>query len=153
MSEHEDAPAASGAQNVEHEISGYPVNHIAAVIDTHDRAMSAVEALKADAFPTTGIHVLAGADAAAALDATSGRTGLAGLAVRIAERLGVENDEMMLKEWYEQQLRDGHYLLLVDAEDDARKERASQILIAHGAHGVSYLGRLTMEKIVPRAAR
>ena len=152
MSEQKDGSAAGEARTPEHEIDGYPTDHLAAVIDTRDDTVAAVEALTADGFTSSEIHVVAGAEAATALEARTGRTGLAGLAIRIAERLGIENDEMMVKQRFEQALRDGRYLVFVDSADQERKERASAILHAHGAHHVGFLGRFTMEKMFPPAA-
>ena len=152
MSEQKEGSAMGDMRKSEDQIHSYPTDNLAAVIDARDETVAAVEALTADGFAAPDIHVFAGAEAAAALEASAGRTGLAGLAIRIAERLGIENDEMMVKQRFEQALRDGHYLVFVDAADEERKERASAILHAHGAHHVGFLGRFTMEKMFPPAA-
>jgi hypothetical protein len=131
---------------------GYPTHHVLGVIDTHEQAERAVEALTRGGFLESEIHVATGPIAADRVHATTGRAGLANLAIRIAERLGVADDEMETKASYEAALREGHFLLLVAAATDARKERAAQLLREHGAHSVNYMGRFTREEIFPPGA-
>ena len=71
--------------------------------------------------------------------ASTGRTGLAGLAIRIAEKLGIENDEMAAKEHYEQALRDGRFLVAVSAPTDERRALAASLLRENGGHFVKLL--------------
>lgn len=78
----------------------YPTNHVVAVVDTADQLTSAARALKEGGFLDSEIEVVSGQAAADALDASTGRTGLAHLAVRLAERLHVANDETAVKERY-----------------------------------------------------
>ena len=54
----------------------YPVNHVVGVIDTPAGARAAVEALTTGGFLASEVHVACGNDAAAVLQATTGRTGL-----------------------------------------------------------------------------
>jgi hypothetical protein len=79
------------------------------------------------------------------LKASTGRGGLAGVAIRVAQKLGLEDDEMSLKSVYEQALRDGSFVVLVDAPTGERKERAAEVLRQHGAHSIHYLGRFLIE--------
>ena len=147
--EHSDRNAASSNRDEPAGAGGYPTHHVVGVINTEDELERAVATLTERGFMEDEITVIAGQAAADALHARTGRTGLAHLAIRIAERLGVTNDEMDIRAHYEQALRDGHLLILVDAPTDARKERAVEILREHRAHTVNYLGRLAWEAIVP----
>ncbi len=127
----------------------YPANHVVGVVDTAQHVSALVPDLMANGFLDSEIHVHCGTTYANELDASPGRTGLAGIAIRIAEALGIENVEMEVKSRYEQAMRDGHYVVLVAAPTEERKERASEILAQHDAHTVTFHGRFTIEDIVP----
>ena len=127
----------------------YPTNTVLGVIDASEQLERAVEALTAGGFLASEIEVATGAAVADAVHASTGRTGLAALAVRIAERLGVQDEEMEFKAHYEQALRDGRYVVMVKAPTEERKTRATDVLRTHGAHSVSFHGRFTIEGIVP----
>jgi hypothetical protein len=127
----------------------YPENHILGVVDTADQVSSAIQALTAGGFLASELGVTCGTDAADALDATTGRRGLAGLAIRIAERLGIENDEMALKERYEQALRDDKFVVSAAAGTEERRAVAARILKEHGGHFINFLGRYSMERMHP----
>ena len=125
----------------------YPVNHVVGVLETREQVESAVNALLAGGFLDSEIEVATGQASADALDATTGRSGLAHLAIRVAEKLGLSSEEMDLKERYEEALRAGRFVVAVLAPSDARKERAVQILKDHGCGAVHFLGRFTIESL------
>ncbi len=127
----------------------YPANHVVGVIDTAQQIAAVVPDLKSNGFLDSEIHVHCGTAYADELDNSTGRTGIAGVVIRIAEALGIENIEMEVKSRYEQAMRDGHYVILVAAPSEDRKERASDILAQHDAHTVTFHGRFTIEDIVP----
>jgi hypothetical protein len=127
----------------------YPENHVLGVVDTPEQLRSAAKALTGGGFLTSELGVSCGTAAADALDATTGRTGLAGLAIRIAEKLGIENDEMAVKERYEQALRDGRFVVAISAPTEERKALAAKILQENGGHFVNFLGRYTMVRMHP----
>lgn len=127
----------------------YPANHVVGVLDTRAQVDALVPDLIAAGFADADITVHAGMDSAEALDESTGRSGLANLAMRLAETLGIENSEMEQKERYEQALRDGKFVVLVAAADEAHKDRASAVLDEHAAHTVSFHGRFTIEELAP----
>ncbi len=127
----------------------YPENQVIGVLDDAERVATAVEALTAGGFGDDDVHVSCGAERADALRDTTGRRGLAGLATRIADTLGIQNVEMEMKAHYEQAMRDGRYVVRVEAPSDDRKARAAGILQEHGGHAISYHGRYTIEGMVP----
>jgi hypothetical protein len=149
---HTDRPATERAGGQSAGPAGYPTHHVIGIIHTEEEAARTVEALVGGGFLDSEIHVVAGQAAADAMHARTGRTGLANLAIRVAERLGVADDEMEVKAHYEQALRDGGLLLLVAAPTEARKDGAAQILREHGAHSVNYMGRFAREGLVPPEA-
>lgn len=132
-----------------HEPIRYPSNHVLAVIDTRDQATAVAAALTAGGFLDSEIDVGTGAARADELDATTGRSGLAGMLISLAERLGLTDEEMETKNLYERAMRDDRFVVLVAAATDDRKDRATQILRDHGAHTVAFLGKHTIEHIVP----
>lgn len=127
----------------------YPTNHVVAVLDSEQQLTDAVEGLIGGGFIDTEVHVTCGTEAADRLKESTGRGGLAGLALRIADRLGIQDEEMEYKAHYAQAMRDGHFVLRVAAPTEERKARAAQILQERGAHSVSFLGRFSIEGLVP----
>jgi len=127
----------------------YPTHHVVAVLDTADQVADAVQELTSSGFLASEVQVGCGTAAADALAASTGRKGLSGLAVRVAEAIGYENFEMRVKSVVEQALRDGHYVVLVAAPHGERKDLAIETLRKHGAHTVSYHDRLTVEAVIP----
>jgi hypothetical protein len=131
---------------------GYPTNHVLGVVNSEEQAERTVDALTSGGFLESEIHVVAGEAAADAIQARTGRSGLRHLVIRLAERLGIADDEMEVRARYEQSLRDGGFLLLVDAPTEARQERAVQILGEHGAHSVNFMGRFSRTAFSPPEA-
>ena len=127
----------------------YPTNHVLGVVDTPEQLQAATTALSEAGFLDSEIDIACGPAAADDLGATTGRRGLAHLAIRIAEHLGMADDEMEVKNRYEQALRDGQFIVMVLAPTDERKTLAGQILRAHGGHFINFLGRLSREAIHP----
>ena len=67
--------------------------------------------------------------------------------LRIAQWLGVRDEEMEHKAHYEHALRDGRFVVVIQAPSDVRKRRATQLLRAHGGHSLSFHGRYTIEEL------
>jgi hypothetical protein len=142
---HDETPE-SGA--LDHETFPYPTNHLLGVVDDGDRATAMVAALTSGGFLRSEIHVATGAANADALDATTGRSGLAGMLIRLAEKIGVTDEEMETKDRYERAMRENRFVVAIAAATEERKARASEILRDNGAHTVSYFGKRTIEHLV-----
>jgi hypothetical protein len=127
----------------------YPTNHVLGIVDTPEQLGSAATALTGAGFRDSEIDVSCGQVAADDLAATTGRTGLANVAIRIAERLGIADEEMEVKAQYEQALRDGRFVLLVLAPTEERRTLAAKILRDHGGHFINFLGRRTITAMHP----
>jgi hypothetical protein len=130
----------------------YPTNTVLGVIDTREQLEHAVETLTSGGFLADEVTVATGVATADAVHDTTGRSGLAKIAVRIAEKLGIQDDEMEFKSQYEQAMRDGRFVVLISAPTDARRDRAIEVLRQHGAHTVSFHGRFTIAEIIPPRA-
>lgn len=123
----------------------YPENNVLSVLDTREQVSAAVGALTSGGFLPSEIRVETGAERADAVDASPGRGGLAGLLIRLAERLGVTDEEMELKNIYEQAMRDDLFVVAVLALTTERREHAADILRAHGARAIAYHGKRAIE--------
>ena len=145
--EHHDARTEPG--ELAHEAIRYPTNHVLAVLDNRAVANAAVAALQAGGFLDSEIQVGTGVAAADELDATTGRRGLADILIRLAERIGIANEEMETKNRYEQAMRENRFVLAVAAPTDERKDEATRILREHGAHTLAFFGKHTIEYLVP----
>lgn len=129
----------------------YPENRVVGILDTVDELTATIDALTTGGFLPSEVEVLCGQAAARRLHENTGRTGLANIAMRLAAGLGLADDEMAVKDHYEHALRDGHFLVAVLAQTDERKDLAARILHEHGARFVNFLGRFTIEAMVPPA--
>ncbi len=142
-----DDTARTGAAKPEPESPRYPVNHVVGILDTPEQVESVVNALLTGGFLDSEINVACGQVKADALNATTGRTGLAHVAIRVAERLGLSTDERDTKERYEEALRDNQFVVAVLAPSAERKERATRMLKDNGGRFINYMGRFTIESL------
>ena len=143
--QHQDASSDAAVQK---ELTvQYPVNEVLSIVDTRDQLEAVTKALEASGFLKTEITVACGQATADAVKASTGRSGLTDLVIRVATRLGLQNEETETKDRYEQALRDDQFVVGVLAPTDARKELAAQLLATHGAHFINYLGRFTIERL------
>lgn len=129
----------------------YPEGSVVGIVDTVDQLGSAIDALRSSGFLRSEIVVVYGEAAAERLNASTGRTGLGDLAMRLAAALGMPDDETIVKEGYEQALRDGRFVVLVLAPTEDRKKLAARVLEEYDGHFVNFLGRFTIEALVRRA--
>jgi hypothetical protein len=127
----------------------YPTHNIVGVLDTAEQLAAAVRDLTNGGFLESEIDVAHGPAAADRVDATTGRGGIAGLAIRIAEKLGLQNEESEFKNHYEDAMRSGQFVIRVAAPSEERKDRAAEILKQHGGHAVAYFGKYTIRTLVP----
>ena len=125
--EPEREPATRGA-DPHAEAVLYPENHIVAIMDQPEAAADAAEALTAGGFLDSEVTLVCGVEAADHLRASSGRTGLLGQLMQIADSLGIRGEEQEAKHEYEDALRSGRCTVLVLAPTEERKQRAAEIL-------------------------
>jgi hypothetical protein len=122
----------------------YPVDHVVAILDTREEVECALGALTPGFFEFE-VRVACGAEEAERLHASTGHTGLLDRVLRVAEHIGIPNDELETKERYEQALREGKKLLMVHAPTEERKQRAGEAIRGCGGHFINFLGRFTRE--------
>ena len=123
----------------------YPENRVVGLLDSKPQLDAAVDALTSGGFLSSEIEVLHGAAASKELRDNTGRTGLAHLAMRLVESIGLPNDELAIKNQYADALAKGRVLITVLAPSDDRRQQAARILEEHGASSVKFLGQYTIE--------
>jgi hypothetical protein len=128
----------------------YPENRVVAFIDTREQLESAVTALTSGGFLASEIEVIHGAAASEKLRESTGRSGLAHLAMRFAESIGLPNDETRIKNQYADGLARGQILVTVLAPSEDRRAAAGRILEEHGGTNVRFFGPYTIEHVKRR---
>ena len=124
----------------------YPENRVLGLVENPEQLASTVNALTSGGFLQSEIEVICGSAAAERLRENTGRTGLAHLAMRIGESIGMPNDETAIKNRYADALKQGKLLVAVLALSDDRKAEATRILQANGAVGVLFFGKNLIER-------
>jgi hypothetical protein len=128
----------------------YPENSVLGVFDSTERVTSAVSALTAGGFLESEIEVICGLEGGEKLRATTGRSGLMNVAMRVVSKLGMPDQETEIKDRYADALTSGRFVLAVRIASDDRKGSATQILKANGARFVHFLGKFVIESMTPR---
>jgi hypothetical protein len=136
------------ARSDEKETIPYPTNHVVGIIASAS-VDSVLNDLRSANFQDSEVHVQQGTEVADQLAASSGHSGILGAILRIADHLGIREDELEEKHRYEEALREGNAVVLVYAPEEDRKDVAGKILNARGAHFINFLGRYTSERIKP----
>jgi hypothetical protein len=142
---------AHAPDNVNAKEVRYPENRVVGLLTTREQLESAVDALTSGGFLASEIEVIHGAAASEKLRENTGRSGLAHLAMRFAESIGMPNDETAIKNRYADELGSGQLLLTVLAPTDERRRVAGRILEEHGASRVRFFGEYTIESQSSRA--
>ena len=148
---HIENPAGDARENAKDKEVRYPENRVVGLLDTTEQLESAVEALTSGGFLPSEIECIHGAAASEKLRANTGRSGLAHLAMRLAESIGMPNDETAIKNQYADGLGNGQLLLAVLAPSEERRRVAVRILEKHGGTNVRFFGQYTIEHPRSRA--
>jgi hypothetical protein len=88
-----------------------------------------------------------GVEIANRIAATSGRSGLIGRVLQVADQFGGAGEELEARHEYEKGLREGKANVLVLAPTEERKRLAGEILRKHGGKFINFFGRLTIEQL------
>ena len=128
---------------------GYPEQHVVGIIENAHEAVASAEDLRQSGFLDSEIDIVCGPEAADQVKKTTGRSGFMDAAMRFANKLGMPNDELMIKRRYERALDDGKFVISVWSPDDQRKEVAANVLKDHQGHFINYLQHFTIEALEP----
>jgi hypothetical protein len=141
-----DNTGAHARENVADKEVRYPENRVVGLLDTSEQLESAVAALTSGGFLPSEIEVIHGAAASQKLRENTGRSGLAHLAMRFAESIGMPNDETEIKNQYADGLGKGQLLIAVLAPTEERRRVAGRLLEENGAVNVRFFGQYTIER-------
>jgi hypothetical protein len=123
----------------------YPEGRVLAIVETTDQLCDVVKALVTKQFLASEIEIVHGAVSADKLAESTGRGGLANIAMRLTSKIGLPNDEMAMRNRYEEAMRDGQFVVAVTTPTDERKVLASQVIHDHGGQFIHYFGQRTFE--------
>lgn len=140
-----ESTGAHARDDVKNKEVRYPENHVVGLLDTTEQVEAAVNALTRGGFLASEIELMHGAAASEKLRQNTGRSGLAHLAMRFAESIGMPNDETAIKNQYADGLGRGQLLLAVLAPTEERRKVAGRILEEHGGTNIKFFGQYTIE--------
>jgi hypothetical protein len=145
MSEHSlnsDATTPAARENAPYPYPQQPV--VVAALGSGEQVGRAVEALMEAGVPVSDLDVACGARAAERMRGT-GRSGWTDVSMRFTERIGLPNDEITLRNMYEDALTQGQFVVSVLAPNDERKSLAARLLAANGATLLHFLDKYSFE--------
>jgi hypothetical protein len=142
---HHDHASSDASDDFEEREIRYPENRVLGLLDSPEQLGSTVNALTSGGFLRSEVEVICGRAAAEKLRENTGRTGLASLAMRIGESIGMPNDETAIKNKYADALKQGRILVTVLAPSDDRKAAATRIFQTNGADEVRFFGKRFIE--------
>jgi hypothetical protein len=123
----------------------YPKGKVVGVIDSAAQLDGALTTLADLGISRHDIMVFSGDEGIRRIDPRGRFHGLLGRLTRIVQSLG---EELAHLKRYENELRAGHFLVVISA-DPERREEIGRAIGAHGGHFVDYYGTLTIEHLVP----
>lgn len=123
----------------------YPTRKVVGVVDTAPQLSGVLQALSEAGISRDAIKVFSGDEGIRTIDPKGIYHGLAGRLIRVVQSLGEELEHMTR---YEEELRDGHFLVVVSTPDERSKQAAYQAFRDHGGHYVDYYGPLAIHHLV-----
>jgi hypothetical protein len=122
----------------------YPTNRVVGTIDDPAEAQAASEALLEAGFKLEEIDVLYGEEGLRRLDPTGKEHGLLAHFQRAVQQY---NEERKYIRHHEEDLRAGHFVIMVLAGAPERRDTAKEILQSHGGHFIVFFGRGAMHRL------
>ena len=126
------------------EFISYPMNRVAGTIDDPTDAHAAIAALIEAGYKLEEIDVLCGEEGMRRLDPTGKEHGLL---ARFQRAVLQYNSEYKYLSHHEEDLRAGHFVIMVRAEEPERRDTVKEILQSHGGHFLVFFGRLAMHRL------
>jgi hypothetical protein len=124
----------------------FPYQSVVGVVDDPGDLEDAVQALISSGFGESEVHVLCGTSGVQQIDAKGKRKGLLARLFRVVDALGEEREHTAR---HVKELESGHFVVVVDARDEASKTRARDGLAAHGGHFINFYSRWSTEDLAP----
>ncbi|HXE58263.1 MAG TPA: hypothetical protein VNK43_09690 [Gemmatimonadales bacterium] len=124
----------------------YPTRKVVGVVDTPEQLERVLLALSENGIDRKQIMVFSGDEGIRCIDPAGAHHGLLGRLTRVVQFIGEELEHMRR---YEEELRAGHFLVVVSVDGEEAKEAVRRVLGAHGGHFVDYYGPLMIQHLVP----
>ena len=124
----------------------FPYSTVVGVIDDAPGLEAAVNDLVDHGFVESHVHVLCGEGGIQQIDAKGKRKGVLARLFRLVDGLGEEREHTA---HHVRDLESGHFVVVVDAPDDAAKARARDALARNGGHFINYYSRFSTENLAP----
>jgi hypothetical protein len=122
----------------------YPMNRVVGTIDDPAEAQAAIEALLEAGFKLEEIDVLYGEEGMRRLDPTGKEHGLL---ARFQRAVLQYNEERKYIRHHEEDIRAGHFVIMVLAGELERRETVKEILQSHSGHFIVFYGRWAMQSL------
>ena len=125
----------------------YQENSLIGIIDAYAEAKAALNDLSEAGFAEDDLGILCCAEGAKLVDADGSEHGLWGKIAAVVREFGdVDNEQ---KRQHERELRAGHFLIAVRAEEENARQKALGILQAHGGHFINFYSPWQVKGMVP----
>lgn len=124
---------------------GYPTDSLMAVLPSAKSGAAVAAALRAAGIPDRAITILRGDEGADRLDGTGAVNGVIARLRRLVSFTLM--DQMVDMAVYEQAVRDGQAVVMVQPGDATRKATAISTLREHRGHFINYYGRFATEEV------
>ena len=126
-----------------------PTNKVVGVVDNVDDTRDALRDLIAAGFSAKEITLLTDEEATRQIGANDEAREVSVHIFRSDQKLPAFYDAPIIVRRLEQELRAGHHLIGVTANDGETRERACGILKSHGGHFINFYGRWAAEALEP----
>ncbi len=124
---------------------GYPSGSLLAVLPDAESAAAAAAAVRGAGISDPDITILRGPEGADRLDGTGAVNGVVARLRRLVSFTLM--DQLVDMALYEQAVREGQVVLMLQPRDGSQKAVALDALRAHGGHFINYYGRFATEEI------
>ncbi len=125
----------------------YPTNSLLGVIDDPAELGPALRDLEAAGFTGEAVSVFSGEEDAQKIDASGTGHGVLTRLLRLVQAVHAVDQEQLKR--YEEAARSGKHVLAVRVNDSQERERAREVLNAHGGHFINFYGRMTIQGLEP----
>lgn len=139
----------SGDANANAEFDFDPTNKVVGIIDDPGDAMVALRDLGAAGFTANEIEVVMREEGAQQIDATGKGHEASIHIVPATQKPPSYYDAPVIVRRVEEEVRAGHYVIGVVANESEARERAVDILKSHGGHFINFYGRWAAEGLKP----
>jgi hypothetical protein len=130
--------------NNSREFIAYPTNRVAGTVDDPGAAQAVVAALLEAGFTTDEIDTLYGEEGLRRLDPAGEKHGVLARLLRAAFQW---NEEDKYLRQHVEDIRAGHFVIMVLAKEPEKREKVREILKSHGGHFIKFFGTWAIQSL------